>query len=177
MRKVLLLFYILILTSLTAACSPAKGELNPSFWQYKRDDLGFSIEYPKDWIIEEFNNNEIGIKPRDGTNTEIQIGAFSGTPILSTMPADEATILIEASLYVFVNSLEGSGLIMISNEPAGSNSNDWDWVARFFYYYEGLPVRGGYYLQETSTMSYTLIFISGTQPPEIDKVIDSFTIY
>jgi hypothetical protein len=176
MYKVLTLFLILASAYLTTACSPPNGELNPSFLQYKRDDLGFSIEYPTDWSIEVFNENEIGIKPNDDTNTEIQIGAFPGTPILNTISIDDTIILFEASLQVFVDSLGGTGLTIISNESSTVDSNDWDWIALFYYYYEGLPVRGGYYLKETDLMSYSLIYTSSTQPPEVDKMVNSFTV-
>lgn len=176
MHKILLFWSIFFLASLIIACSPPKGEIYPSFLLYERKDLGFSIEHPKDWDVEEFNDNEIGIKPEDGIGTEIQMGAFNATPFLTVMPTDEAASLIELSLQEFVNSIEGDELTMISIESTGNNTNGWYWIALFFYYYEGLPMRGGYYIQETETMSYTLIYTSRAQLSEIDKIIHSFRV-
>ena len=86
----------------------------------------------------------------------------------------ETTIIIASGIEIFISSIEGSDITIISNGPPQDAASDWDWIVRFFFYKNSLPIGGSYYVNETESISYTLIYISGTKPPAADKVIQSF---
>jgi hypothetical protein len=140
---------------------------------YVNKDFGFSVDYPKGWLLEEINPNEIGIKPKDSEYNQIQIGAFSGEPIMGSLPESQVAALTEAMIQQFFDMLGGTNLNVFINEPA---SGKWNWTASFTVIYEGTPLQGVFLIKETQTACYTLMLIQCLDWPEGQEVMNSFRL-
>lgn len=166
MKRILLL----ILASgilLLGACG------GPTTTHYVNEEFGYSIDYPKGWLLEELNPNEIGIRPTDSKYDQIQIGAFPGEPVIGLLSESWVAAITEAALQQFLDILGGTNLNVFINEPA---SGKWDWVASFTAIYQGTPLQGSFFVKETESMAYTLTLIQSTDWPEGSKVLDSFRL-
>jgi hypothetical protein len=160
--KVMLLPLLVIGVLLLSACGapattqPAEAPTEPQFVHYVNEEFGYSIDYPKGWLLEELNPNEIGIKPKDSEYNQVQIGAYAGEPIIGSLPESWVAAANEAGLQQFFDVLGASNLNVFINEPA---SGKWDWVVSFTVIYEDTPLQGGQFIKETKSVSYTLFFI------------------
>jgi hypothetical protein len=145
----------------------------PTTVHYVNEEFGFSVDYPKGWILEEINPNEIGIMPRDSDYNQIQIGAFPGEPIMGSLPESQVAALTEAMIQQFFDMMGGTNLNVFINEPA---SGKWDWTASFTVIYEDTPLQGVFLIKETETISYTLTLIQCLDWPEGQEVLNSFSL-
>lgn len=166
MKRTLLLILALGVV-LLGACSA-----NP-IKHYVNEEFGYSIDYPKDWILEEFNPNEIGIMPKDSDYNQIQIGAFHGEPMIGSLSESLVATSTEVSLQQSFDMLGGTNLNIIVNEPA---SGKWDWVVTFTVIYEDTQLRGGEYIKEIESTTYTIFYVQNGDWSEGWEVIDSFSL-
>jgi hypothetical protein len=177
MKRILLpilIIGVLLLGACGAPSTPSdEAPTQPQFTHYVNKEFGFSVNYPKDWILEELNPNEIGIKPEDSEYNQVQIGAYIGEPIIASMPESWVAASTEAGLQQFFDMLGGTNLNIFVNEPA---SGKWDWVVAFTVIYEDTSLQGGQFIKETESISYTLFFIHCMDWPEGQEVINSFRL-
>lgn len=180
MKRILLAILVIGILLLSACGAPpttppaeAPTEPQPQFVHYVNKEFGFSIDYPKGWLLEELNPNEIGIKPKDSKYNQIQIGAFHGEPMIDSLPESWVAASTEASLQQFFDMLGGTNLNVFINEPA---SGKWDWVASFTVIYEDTPLQGSFFIKETKSTCYTLMLILCLDWPEGLAVINSFRL-
>ncbi len=61
MKRILLSILVIGILLLSACGAPSETQLV----HYVNKEFGYSIDYPKGWLLEELNPNEIGIKPKD----------------------------------------------------------------------------------------------------------------
>ena len=169
MKRVLLSVLVIGILLLSACGTPSETQLV----HYENKEFGYSVDYPKDWILDELNPNEIGIMPRDSEYNQIQIGAFHGEPMIGSLSESWVADLTEAGLQQFFETLGGTNLNVFINEPA---SGKWDWVAAFTVTYENTPLQGSFLMKETETISYTLMLIQCLDWPEGQEVINSFRL-
>jgi len=168
MKRILPILVIGVLL-LSACGAPAETKVT----HYVNKEFGFSIDYPKGWILEELNPNEIGIKPEESEYNQIQIGAYAGEPIIASMPESWVAAANEAGLQQFFDVLGGTNLNIFINEPA---SGKWDWVVTFTVIYEDTPLQGSFFIKETESTCYTLTLIQCMDWPEGQEVINSFRL-
>lgn len=169
MQRILLPILVIGVLLLSACGAPSETRLT----HYVNKEFGYSIDYPKGWILEELNPNEIGIMPRDSDYNQIQIGAFPGESMIGSLSESLVAASTEASLQQFFDMLGGTNLNVSINEPA---SGKWDWVVTFTVIYEDNPLQGGQFIKETESISYTLFFIQFMDWPEGQEVINSFSL-
>jgi hypothetical protein len=170
-QRILLSVLVIGVLSLVACGAPSTAP--PTQVHYVNEEFSFSIDYPKGWILEELNPNEIGIKPKDSEYNQVQIGAYAGEPIIGTLPESLVAAANEAGLQQFFDTLGARNLNIFVNEPA---SGKWDWVVAFTVIHEDTPLQGGQFIKETESVSYTLFFIQCMDWPEGQEVINSFRI-
>lgn len=169
MKRILLPILVIGILLLSACGAPSETQLV----HYVNKEFGFSVDYPKGWLLEELNPNEIGIKPRDNDYNQIQICAFHGEPMIGALSESWVAASIEASLQQFFDMLGGTNLNVFINEPA---SGKWDWVASFTVIYEDTPLQGSFLIKETESACYTLTLIQCMDWPEGQEIINSFTL-
>lgn len=178
---------VLLLPSCILACgkggerpssAPSTPESEPEYVHYVNEEFEFSIDYPKDWLLEEVNPNEVGIRPRDSKYNQIQIGAYEAKPIIGSFEESWIAASHEASLQQFFDMMGAGNLDILVNEPA---SGMWDWVIKFTVIYEETPLQGGEfikerYISEDEFLVYSLFYMQFKDWAEGIEVIDSFTI-
>lgn len=169
MKRTLLPVLALGILLLSACSAPAETQVI----HYVNKDFGFSVDYPKGWILEEINPNEIGIKPTDNDYNQIQIGADYTEPVIGSMPEQWVADVNEAGLQQFWDMRGGSNLNIIINEPT---TGKWDWVVTFTVIYEGTPLQGSFLAKETPSILYTATIIQCMDWPEGQEVINSFKL-
>lgn len=158
--------------------APSVPEPGPEYVHYVNEEFGFSIDYPEDWLLEEVNPNEVGIRPKDSKYNQIQIGAYEAQPIIGVYEESFVAASHKASLQQFFDMLGASDLDVLVNEPA---SGMWDWVVSFTVIYEDIPIQGGefikeHHITEDECLVYSLFYMQSTDWPEGIKVIDSFRV-
>ena len=174
MKRILLPILVIGVLLLSACSAPATAPpTEPQFMHYVNKEFGFSIDYPKGWLLEKLNPNEVGIKPKDSEYNQIQIAAYAGEPMIGSMPESWVVASTEASLRQFFDVLGGTNLNVFINEPA---TGKWDWVAGFTVVYEDTPLQGSLSIKETKSTCYTLILIQCMDWPEGQEVISSFRL-
>jgi len=179
---------VLLLASCVLACgeegekpppsAPPAPESEPEYVHYVNEEFEFSLDYPKGWLLEEVNPNEVGIKPKDSEYNQIQIGAYDAKPIIGVFEESFIVSSHKASLQQFFDTMGASDLEILVNERA---SGMWDWVVSFTVIYEDTPLQGGefireYYISEDEFLVYSLFYMYSMDWPEGLEVIDSFTI-
>lgn len=169
MKRIFLSFLVIGVLLIGACGAPSETKVI----HHVNKEFGFSVDYPKGWLLEEINPNEIGIKPRDSDYNQIQIGAFPGEPIMGSLPESQVAALTEAMIQQFFDMLGGTNLNVFINEPA---SGKWDWTASFTVIYEGTPLQGVFLIKETESTCYTLTLIQCLNWPEGQEVLNSFRL-
>ena len=169
MQRILLPILVIGVLLLSACGASSETRLT----HYANKEFGYSIDYPKGWILEELNPNEIGIMPRDSEYNQIQIYASAGEPVLGSLSESQIASLTEAWLQQFFDVMGASNLNVFINEPA---SGKWDWRVCFTVIYEETPLQGVTVMKETSSTSYILSLIECLDWPEGQEVIDSFRL-
>lgn len=175
-KKLILLTLLGVLVLSMFACVGREGEgtsATPELVHYANSEFGYSIDYPKGWLFEQLNPNEIGVKPRDSEYNQVQIAAYFGEPMIGSVPESWVAASIEASLQQFFDLLGGRDLNVFFNEPA---SGKWDWVAGFTVIYEDTPLQGQMLVTETESVTYVLMLVQFMDWPEGQDVVDSFRI-
>jgi hypothetical protein len=140
---------------------------------YVNEEFGYSLDYPKDWVMEELDEYKIGVMPGGGGYNQIQIDSYVGEPLISSTPESMVASVYEADLQMLADSLVSPDLNISVNEPA---SGKWDWMAAFTMTSEDTPLQGGLFVKETETITYTIFYIQSTDWPEGQEVIDSFSL-
>lgn len=169
MKRILLPTLVIGILLLSACGASSETQLV----HYVNKEFGYSIDYPKGWLLEELNPNEIGIKPKDSKYNQIQIGGFHEEPIIGSIPESWGAASIEAILQQFFDMLGGTNLNVFINEPT---SGKWDWMAGFTVIYESTPLQGSFFMKETKSTSYTLMLIQALDWPEGLAVMNSFRL-
>jgi len=178
---------VLLLASCILACgkdgdrppsAPPMPEPEPEYVHYVNEEFEFSLDYPKGWLLEEVNPNEVGIRPKDSEYNQIQIGAYEAEPIIGVYEESFIVSSHKASLQQFFDMMGASDLEILVNERA---SGMWDWVVSFTVIYEDTPLQGGElikerYISEDEFLVYSLFYMYSMDWPDGLKVIDSFTI-
>jgi hypothetical protein len=152
---------------------PAKAPPQPQFVNYVNKEFGFSIDYPKGWLLEKLNPNEIGIKPSDSKYNQIQIGAWNEPAGINKLPDRLAVASTKASLEQFFGALGATNINIFVNERA---KGKWDWMAGFTLTYKDASLQGVFYMKDTPTNSYTIILIEQIDWPEGIAVVNSFRL-
>jgi hypothetical protein len=166
---ILLLGLVILLVGSIVGCSKTRD----TFEHYINKEFGYSIDYPKGWLLEEFSPNEIGIKPKGDAYNQIQIGAWNEPSGINQVPDTMAASISKAGLELFFGLLGATNINIFVNERTGGK---WDWIARFTVTYKGAPLQGVFYAKDTPNNSYTLTLIELLDWPEGWAVIDSFTL-
>jgi hypothetical protein len=164
---------ILVLIAILLAIGGAVSCGESSQKQYVNSKFGYSIEYPSNWIREELNPNEIGIKPQDNKYNQIQIGAWHGVTGIDRLSDAWVTNLTDASLKQFLNALGGKDINIFINERATGN---WDWLAMFAFTFEDTPLQGAQMIKETDDTTYVLTILQCLDWPEGGEVIKTFKL-
>ena len=183
-RWYLLLVVALVLLLASCVLSCGEGSNTPSappepeYVHYVNEEFEFSLDYPEDWLLEEVNPNEVGIRPKDSEYNQIQIGAYDAEPIIGLFEDSFIVSSHKASLQQFFDMMGASDLEILVNERA---SGMWDWVVSFTVVYEDTPLQGGEfikerYISEDEFIIYSLFYMHSMDWPEGIKVIDSFTV-
>lgn len=140
---------------------------------YANKEYSYSIDYPRSWVFEQINPNEVGIKPRDSQFNQIQISAEPGSPVIDLLEEAEGAALMESSLRYTFGLMGASNLNVLINT---STVGKWDWQLDFTFVYENTQLKGSMRIKETASISYTLTIIQRGAWPESSEVIDSFTL-
>lgn len=173
---------VLLLASCVLSCGEGGNTPSalpePEYVHYVNEEFEFSIDYPKEWLLEEVNPNEVGIKPEDSKYNQIQIGVYDAKPIIGVYEESFIVSSHETGLRQYFDALGACELEILVNERA---SGMWDWVVRFTVIYEDTPLQGGefireYYFSEGECLVYSLFYMHSEDWPEGLEVIDSFTI-
>lgn len=139
---------------------------------YVNEELGFSIDYPRDWFMEELSSSTIGIKPTDSAYNEIQIFAEVGTSLTSEMTDLLRAEMYSSNLQQIFSAEDYTDFSMTTNQRT---TGQWDWVATFSVTYEDTPLQGGELIKETESMSYTIFYLQSGDWLEGEEVMDSFS--
>jgi hypothetical protein len=140
---------------------------------YVSEEFGYSVDYPKDWIVEELSSTSIGIKPAYNAFNQIQIFAYAGQPLASSMSDLLIIEMYDANLR---QSLNASGYTDIDIPVNTGGEDKWDWEIAFTATYEGFPIQGGEFIKETESMTYTVFYIQSGDWLEGQEVMDSFSL-
>jgi len=163
---------IVLLTLFLVHAGPwAPEQCTGELVHYTNSEYGYSIDYPKCWYFEQFNDNEIGIMPEDSEYNQIQISA-SYEPLLGSMPESWVAASIEATIEQFFDMLNCTNVNVYSNEPV---SGKWDWVAAFTVTCDNTPLQGEFIVTETQSTSYvlTIIQVAAVDWPEGQAALNS----
>lgn len=152
-------------------CSHSSDDSPPK--EYLNHEYGYAITYPGNWYFEEFNPNEIGVKPRDNQYNQIQIHSEHGQPLIGVIANSLYAASVEAALQQFYDVLGARNLNVFVNGPA---SGKWDWVAVFTVIYDETPLQGAMFIKETQSTCYTLVLIRLGDWPEGQAVFESFRL-
>ena len=165
MKRILLVILVTGVLLLSACGGPNK--------HYVNEELGYSIDYPKDWFLEEINPTEIGIRPGDSAYNQIQIDAYIGSPSSTLMPDVLLATSYETKLWQALNTFGFTDLNISVNERG---TEKWDWVIAFTVIHEDTLLQGGEFIKETESITYTIFFLQSEDWPEGQEVIDSFSL-
>lgn len=165
MKRILLMIMVIGILLLGACVNPNK--------HYVNEEFGYSIDYPKDWIMEELSSNSIGIKPTDSAFNQIQIFAYAGQSLAGSMPDLMLVEMYDADLR---QSLGASGYTDIDIPVNTRGADKWDWEIAFTAIYEDIPLQGGEFIKETESMTYAVFYIRSGNWLEGQAVMDSFSL-
>ena len=169
MKRILLVVLVIGMLLLSACGAPSETQLT----HYVNKEFGYSIDYPKGWLLEQLNPNEIGIKPKDNKYNQIQIGTFHQEPMIASVPESWLAASVEATLRQLFDMLGGTNLNVFINEPT---SGKYDWTAAFTVVYEDTPLHGSFFIKETVSTWYTVLLVEGLDWPEGLTAINSFRL-
>lgn len=165
MKRISLLIMVIGVFLLGACGSPIT--------HYVSEEFGYSIDYPKDWIMEELDENKTGVMPGDGSYNQIQIHSRVGEPVIASTSESMFAITQESDLQLLAETLGSTDLYITTNEPA---SGQWDWEVVFNLTYEDTQLQGGLFIKETETITYTVFYLQSTDWLEGQEVINSFSL-
>ncbi len=168
-RLFLTIGLMLILTGPIVGCSGAEE----SSIRYVNEEYGYSIQYPRGWVLDKSDPTAIYVYPENEKYNQINIHASHGEPVRDVFSESEFALLNKVWLQSRLAALGGSDLKVIVNEPM---SGKWDWIVRYTFILEGTLLQGVWVLKETSSTAYDLGLIRSSQWPEGQQVMDSFEI-
>jgi hypothetical protein len=140
---------------------------------YVNEELGYSIDYPKEWFLEEVNPTRTGIRPGDSASKQIQIDAYIGSPSSTLMPDALLATSYETKLW---QALKPFGFTDLNISVNKRGTEKWDWEIAFTVIYEDTLLQGGEFIKETESITYTIFFLQSEDWPEGQEVINSFSL-
>jgi hypothetical protein len=178
---------VILLSNCILACSkegnkPSSTPSMPEYAHYVNWQFLFSVDYPKDWLLEEVNPNGveigIGIKPKDSKYNQIQITVYNAPPLMRGFEDSFVADSQRTSLQQFFEQLGASNLNILVNKRA---SGMWDWEVSFTVTYEDTPLQGGVftkekYINDEECTVYSLFYMHTTDFPEVLEVVNSFAV-
>lgn len=141
--------------------------------RYVNEQYGYSIEYPRGWVLDESDPAAVYLSPKNEKYNQINIHASHGEPVLDLLSKSQFTLLNKAWLQSRLAALGGGDLKVSVNEPT---LGKWDWTVRYTFSLQGKLLRGVWVLRETSSTAYDLGIIESSEWPEGHEVMDSFEV-
>mgnify|MGYP000166421873 CR=1 FL=1 len=146
--------------------SPNDGELGGNMLTFRSDTLGFSIDYPRNWLIDEGDTSVQFSHPQDTAAVLVTVNAKP-----QSTARQEAEMLFERIL----NSLPN-----VEQQDAGEQDNGWYGIL-FKYNKNGTDITGLLFSTVSGSRGYSVIFLVVQKDwdaivPTLDKMWASFTI-
>lgn len=168
-----IVFLILFLVG-AGPWAPQTGfeELN-GLVRYTNGELGYSIDFPSDWVLEPIGEQEIAVGPEAPEYNYIQVGVYEGEPIIGTLPDSIVAATTAATVEAALELMGATDVQIGENGPVVGK---WDWLVTYSATYEDTFLEGQLAVIEVESTDYILVLMRETDWPEGYNALESFQL-